>query len=242
MEFKNKIAVVTGATSGIGETTARMLLEKGAHVLGLGRNREKGRELEKTEGFTFYAADFCDSAQIEKACRQILREYPRIDILVNSAGISTEGTVESLSLDQWEESFQVNVTGTFLMCKHMVPAMRQNGYGRIINIASTAGTVGAPTLHVYSSTKGAVIQLSKSMAATYAKENILVNCVCPGGTLTPMMLNMDQQNADEFAKLFPIKRLARPDEIANVILFLASDKATFMVGSIVLVDGGFTCV
>lgn len=242
MEFKDKVAVVTGATSGIGEMTARMLLAKGAQVLGLGRNREKGLELEQLDGFTFFAVDFCDSAQIENACKQILQEYPTIDILVNSAGIATEGTVEVLSLSEWEESFQINVTGTFLMCKHLITAMRQNGYGRIINIASTAGTVGAPSLHVYSSTKGAIIQLSKSMAATYAQENILVNCVCPGGTLTPMMLNMDQQDADAFAKLFPIKRLAQPEEIANVILFLASDKATFMVGSTILVDGGFTCI
>ncbi|MEL7610523.1 MAG: SDR family oxidoreductase [Bacillota bacterium] len=242
MEFKDKVAVVTGATSGIGETTARMLLKKGARVLGLGRNREKGRELEKIAGFSFYAVDFRDSTQIESACGQILSEHPRIDILVNSAGIATEGTVESLGLSEWEESFQVNVTGTFLMCKHLIPAMRRNGYGRIVNIASTAGTVGAPTLHVYSSTKGAVIQLSKSMAATYAKENILVNCVCPGGTLTPMLLNMDRQDADAFAQLFPIKRLAQPEEVANVILFLASDEASFMVGGTVLVDGGFTCV
>ena len=242
MDFQNKIAVVTGATSGIGESVARLLLEQGAVVLGLGRNRDKGAELEKLTGFHFIPCDLSDSRGAEEVCRQLTRDYPRIDILVNSAGISVEGTVESLSLEDWEHSFRVNVTGTFLMCKYIVPLMRQAGYGRIVNLGSTAGTVGAPTLHTYSASKGAIIQLSKSMAATYASENILVNCVCPGGTLTPMMLNMEQQDAEDFAKLFPIGRLAQPEEIARVILFLCGDDASFMVGSTVLVDGGFTCV
>ena len=242
MNFSNKVAVVTGATSGIGESCARLLTEQGATVLALGRNEAKGRELEQLGKVRFYPCDFMDSAAIEAVCSRITEEYPQIDILINSAGISVEGTVEQLSLADWERSFQVNVTGTFLMCKYIVPSMRRAGYGRIVNLGSTAGTVGAPTLHTYSASKGAVIQLSRSMAASYAKENILVNCVCPGGTLTPMMLNMEQQDAAEFTKLFPIGRLAQPEEIANVILFLCGDEASFMVGSTVLVDGGFTCV
>lgn len=240
MDFHGKVAVVTGATSGIGESVARLLLEQGAVVLGLGRSREKGAELEKCGGFHFFRCDFGDSAGVEAVCREIAQAYPRIDILVNSAGISVEGTVETLSLEDWEASFRVNVTGTFLMCKYIVPLMRQAGYGRIVNLGSTAGTVGAPTLHTYSASKGAIIQLTKSMAATYAKENILVNCVCPGGTLTPMLLNMEQQDAEAFAQRFPIGRLAQPEEIARVILFLCGEDASFMAGSIVLVDGGFT--
>lgn len=240
MGFAGKLAVVTGATSGIGEACARLLLAQGATVLGLGRNAAKGAELEALGGFRFYACDFGDSAQVEAACTRITEEHDKIDILINSAGISVEGTVESLTLADWEYSFRVNVTGTFLMCKHLVPVMRRAGYGRIVNLGSTAGTVGAPTLHTYSASKGAIIQLTKSMAATYARENVLVNCVCPGATLTPMMLNMKQQDAEAFTSLFPIGRMAQPEEIARVILFLCGDEASFMAGSAVLVDGGFT--
>lgn len=240
MGFADKLAVVTGATSGIGEACARLLLAQGATVLGLGRNAAKGAELEALGGFRFYACDFGDSAQVEAACTRITEAYDKIDILINSAGISVEGTVESLTLADWEYSFRVNVTGTFLMCKHLVPVMRRAGYGRIVNLGSTAGTVGAPTLHTYSASKGAIIQLTKSMAATYARENVLVNCVCPGATLTPMMLNMEQQDAEAFTSLFPIGRMAQPEEIARVILFLCGDEASFMAGSAVLVDGGFT--
>lgn len=240
MGFADKLAVVTGATSGIGEACVRLLLAQGATVLGLGRNAAKGAELEALGGFRFYACDFGDSAQVEAACTRITEAYDKIDILINSAGISVEGTVESLTLADWEYSFRVNVTGTFLMCKHLVPVMRRAGYGRIVNLGSTAGTVGAPTLHTYSASKGAIIQLTKSMAATYARENVLVNCVCPGATLTPMMLNMEQQDAEAFTSLFPIGRMAQPEEIARVILFLCGDEASFMAGSAVLVDGGFT--
>ena len=239
MDFCGKVAIVTGATSGIGEETARQLMSKGAQVLAVGRSAEKGAELEK-RGAKFYACDLSDPEQIAALCAQIARDYPKVDILINNAGMSVDGTVETLALEQWEKIFALNVTSIFLMSKYILPLMRKNGYGRIVNIGSTAGTVGAWGLHAYSATKGAVIQLSKSMAAEYAKENILVNCVCPGGTLTPLMEGIG--GLDEFAKLFPIGRLGQPEEIARVIVFLASDEASFTVGSTVMVDGGFTCV
>ncbi|MGI5959696.1 MAG: SDR family NAD(P)-dependent oxidoreductase [Massiliimalia sp.] len=242
MNFQGKTAIVTGGTSGIGESTVRGLLEQGAYVLVLGRNEEKGKALEQLGNCTFYACQMGDPESIEQVCKQILKDHPKIDILVNNAGMSVDGTVESLSLEQWNEIFAVNVTSIFLMSKYIVPAMKQNGYGRIINVGSTAGTVGAWGLHAYSATKGAVIQLSKSMAAEYAKDGILVNCLCPGGTRTPLMEGIGANDLDEFTKLFPIGRLAQPEEIANTIIFLASEQSSFMTGSVVLVDGGFTCI
>lgn len=242
MNFQNRTAIVTGGTSGIGESTVRQLLEKGATVLVLGRNAEKGKQLEALGNCKFYSCDVADPASIESVCSKILEAHPTIDILVNNAGMSLDGTVESLTLEEWNRIFAVNVTSIYLMSKYIVPAMRKNGYGRIINIGSTAGTVGAWGLHAYSATKGAVIQLSKSMAAEYAKEGILVNCLCPGGTMTPLMEEIGANDLDDFAKLFPIGRLAQPDEIARTIVFLASEEASFMAGSTVLVDGGFTCI
>ena len=242
MNFENRIAIVTGGTSGIGESTVRLLIEKGATVLVLGRNAEKGQQLESLGNCKFYSCDVSVPTSIESVCKKSLEEYPTIDILVNNAGMSLDGTVESLSLEEWNRIFAVNVTSIYLMSKYIVPAMRKKGYGRIVNIGSTAGTVGAWGLHAYSATKGAVIQLSKSMAAEYAKEGILVNCLCPGGTMTPLMEGIGANDLDDFAKLFPIGRLAQPEEIAPVIVFLASEEASFMAGSTVLVDGGFTCI
>lgn len=241
MRFANKVAVVTGATSGIGEATALRLMSEGAKVIAIGRNIDKGKELESKGDCKFYAADFTKPEEIESVCAKIAEEIGWVNILVNSAGLSVGGTIEELTLAQWNEIFMVNVTATFLMSKYLLPLIRKQGGGRIVNIGSTAGTVGAWGLHAYSSTKGAVIQLSKSMACEYAKEGIMVNCVCPGGTKTPMMGD-DQAFLDEFAQLFPIQRLADPSEIANVIAFAASDEASFMSGSVILVDGGFTCI
>ena len=243
MEMSGKVAVITGGTSGIGRSTAEKLLERGATVLVLGRSRERGAEMEQLGNCHFYPCDMACPEEIAETCDAILRDYPEIDILVNNAGMSIDGTVETLSLEEWNQIFAVNVTSVYLMSKYLIPAIRKRGGGRIINIASTAGTVGAPGLDAYASTKGAVIQLTRSMAADYAAEGILVNTVCPGGTLTPLMCGIEANGSlDDFASLFPIKRLAQPEEIAAMIVFLASDAASFMAGSTVLVDGGFTCI
>lgn len=241
MKFQGKTVVLSGATSGIGEAAARMFRREGAQVVALGRNRQKGEELER-EGIRFFHCDMESPEEIAAVTKEILRDYARVDVLVNSAGICPGGTVETLSLEEWQRSFRINVDATFLLCKAFLPRMREQGGGRIINLGSTAGTVGADGLQAYSATKGAVIQLTKSMAAAYSCENILVNCLCPGGTRTPMMLCMGEEALSEFAQLFPIKRLGEPEEIASVILFLAGEGASFMTGSVVLVDGGFTCV
>lgn len=170
MEMSGKVAVITGGTSGIGRSTAEKLLERGAAVLILGRDRERGAEMERLGDCHFYPCDMACPEEIAKTCDAILRDYPEIDILVNNAGMSIDGTVETLSLEEWNRIFAVNVTSVYLMSKHLIPAIRRRGGGHIINIASTAGTVGAPGLDAYASTKGAVIQLTRSMAADYAAE------------------------------------------------------------------------
>lgn len=239
--FAGKTVVITGATSGIGEAAAIMFKNENAKVIGIGRNEEKGEYL-KSLGIDFMPCDVSNAGRLEEVCLKILQDNSSIDVLVNSAGISVYGTVETMSLEDWRESFAVNVDATFLTCKYFIPRMKEQGGGRIINLGSTAGTVGAGGLQAYSSTKGAVIQLTKSLAAEYSSQNILVNALCPGGTRTPMMLKDGEESCNNFAQLFPIKRLGEPEEIASAILFLAGDGASFMTGSVMLVDGGFTCI
>lgn len=242
MNFEHRIAIVTGATSGIGESTTKKLLEMGATVIAVGRNPERGKVLEEHPNCHFYPCDLSDASAIETLCQKIAAVYPTVDILINNAGMSVDGTVETIALDDWKKIFALNVDSIFLMSKYIIPLMRKNRYGRIVNIASTAGVVGAWNLHAYSATKGAVIQLTKSMACEYAKENIMVNAIAPGGTLTPLMAGIGDGDLASFASLFPIGRLGQPEEIANAIIFAASEESSFMSGSVIMVDGGFTCV
>ncbi|MDD2371208.1 MAG: SDR family NAD(P)-dependent oxidoreductase [Firmicutes bacterium] len=244
MKLKNKIAIVTGGTLGIGEAIAREFAREGAQLIILGRNTDRGTSVckdissefgVKTE---FYQIDLNDSSAIKKTMDDIIKKYSNIDILVNNAGIATQGTVESLDEEQWDAIFRVNVKAPYLICKYIVPVMRNNGSGSIINIGSSAGLVGAWGLHAYSATKGAIIQLTKSMAAQYAKENIRVNALCPGATATPLLDNIDQ----EFIKMIPMQRMANPIEIAKGAVFLASGDSSFMTGANLVIDGGFTAI
>lgn len=244
MKLKDKVAIITGGTLGIGEAIANEFAKEGAHLIILGRNNERGKavsdNLTTRYGVSceFYQTDFNDSRSIVETIEEITRKHPRIDILVNNAGIATGGTVESLSEEEWDEIFRVNVKAPFLMCKHIVPVMRKNGSGSIINIGSSAGLVGAWGLHAYSATKGAVIQLTKSMASQYAKDKIRVNALCPGATRTPLLDKVDQ----EFIKMIPMGRMADPVEIAKGAVYLASDDSSFMTGANLVIDGGFTAV
>jgi len=199
IDLSNKVAIITGGTLGIGEAIATEFAKEGAELIILGRNVDRGQavssNLSNSCGVSceFYQTDFNDSKSIIETINKITEKYPRIDILVNNAGIATGGTVESLSEEQWDEIFRVNVKAPYLMCKYIVPIMRKNGSGSIINIGSSAGLVGAWGLHAYSATKGAIIQLTKSMAGQYAMENIRVNALCPGATKTPLLDKVDQE-------------------------------------------------
>lgn len=245
--LEGKIALITGATSGIGEATALRFAEEGASLALLGRNEGNGKCLEEKirklgVQANFYRCDVASLEEIAEVTQAVERDFSRIDILFNGAGIATAGTIEELSFEEWDMSFMVNVRATFAFCKWAVPLMRVNGSGNIINVASTAGTVGANGLHVYSSSKGAVVLLSKSMAADYSRENIRVNCLCPGATMTPMMDGLGEEGLQEFCKLIPAQRMAEAREIANTALFLASDESSFVYGSTLVADGGFTAI
>ena len=243
MQLSGKVAIVTGGTAGIGKAIVKRFCEEGASVIFVGRNGEKGKELEselKEKGYDaiFSPCDVSDTLNVDCVIKKTWNEHGKIDVLVNCAGIIVNGTIEEVDLYDWEEIFRVNVTAPYYLSREVVPLMRKGGGGSIINIASTAGLVGAPTLHAYSATKGALIQLTMSMAASYAKDNIRVNALCPGATATEMLDEIDQ----EFLERIPMGRAGTTEEVAGAAVFLASKDSGFVTGATLLSDGGFTAV
>jgi len=247
-DFTDRNIVVTGATAGIGWETARRYIDAGGNVIAVARNQEKGKELERYAvsakgSCAFFACDFQKPDSIESLGAEILERFPRIDILINCAGIIINKTILDMTVEEWDAIFNVNVKATFLMCRAFLPGMLKARSGHIVNIGSTAAFCGANNLHAYASTKGAVVQLTRSLAADYSERGVIVNCVCPGATNTDMMNNGDSpEQVDEFTKRFPVGRYAEPREIANVILFASSDEASNMAGSIIMDDGGFSAI
>lgn len=244
MKLENKIAVITGGTAGIGRAIAEEFAREGAELILLARDEKKGNEaveeLAREYGTKcrFMVTDFNQPETVKEALKNISELYERIDILVNNAGIAISGTVETLTEEEWDEIFRVNVKAPYLMCKHIVPLMKKNGSGSIINIGSSAGLVGAGGLEAYSATKGAVIQLTRAMAADYATSGIRVNALCPGATRTALIDTVNQ----EFIRKIPMQRMAEPVEIGKGALYLASDDSSFMTGAVLVIDGGFTAV
>jgi len=172
--------------------------------------------------------------------------YGRLDVLVNNAGVELAKTVPDTTEDEWNRLMAVNLKGVFLCCKAAIPVMERQGGGVIVNVASEMGVVGGSEIAAYAASKGGVVQLTKAMAIDHAGDQIRVNCVCPGPVATPLLeaLIRDSSNPEEERRQIVdrtlLKRLARPEEIANVILFLASDAASYLTGSIVVADGGWT--
>jgi len=234
-----KKAIIIGATSGIGQEVAKCLLLEGWKIGVAGRRQSSLENLQRAapDQIQIQALDVTQEDASEKL-NLLIDKLGGMDLFLLSSGIGFQNM--DLNMEVELNTAHTNVAGFIRMVDTAFTYFKKNGGGHLAVISSIAGTKGLGVAPAYSATKGAVIQLSKSMAAEYAKENILVNCVCPGGTLTPLMEGIG--GLDEFAKLFPIGRLGQPEEIARVIVFLASDEASFTVGSTVLVDGGFTCV
>ena len=175
MNLENKIAIITGATSGIGWSTALVFAKAGAQVVATGRDFSRGESLLNemnrlsNKEHLFVQADVTDHGEIKKVIDSTVKKYGTFNILINNAGIAPQGTIETMTVEEWDKVFNVNVRSIFLFSKYSVPVMRQNGGGSIVTISSTAGVVGAYNLHAYSASKGAVIQLTKSMAADYGR-------------------------------------------------------------------------
>ncbi len=249
--LRGKAALVTGGASGIGRATALLFAREGAAVAVVDLDERRGREvvdLIAAEGgrALFEKVDVTRSAECRRAVGRTEREFGGLQVLYNNAGIIRRTTVLDTSEEDWDRVMQVNVKSIFLMCREAIPLMAGQGGGSIISTASDWGLVGGARAAAYCASKGAVVLLTKAMAADHASQNIRVNCVCPGNVDTPMLrdearqLAMPEERFLEQAVDALLCRLARPEEVAQAVLFLASDASSFITGSALVVDGGST--
>ncbi len=244
IRLEGKVALITGASRGIGFATAKLMSEAGATVV-LNYNRTKGPAEELAQGIKrsggkalAVKANVADRGEVEAMVDTVIREFGRIDILVNNAGIWTYGEIDTMPDEVWDETMDINLRGVFYCTRAVVPHMKRQGGGRIINLSSTAGQRGEAFHSHYAATKGAIISFTKSLAVELAPHNILVNAVAPGWVDTEMSAEALEQEGDKITAIIPLRRPGKAEEIAGPILFLASDLASYMTGEIVNVNGG----
>lgn len=249
MRLQNKVALITGGTSGIGEATVRLFAAERAKVAFTGRRVELGLNLQSLIPHShFILADHRKLEDCQRSVAETVATFGRIDVLFNNAGIVIGGTAEQTSEEDWAEVMSLNVTGVWRMSKLVVPLMRAQGGGVIVNNASDWGLVGGPNALAYSTSKGAVVQLTRSMALDHARENIRINAVCPGDTFVQRWLGRGyfegsggvDEGLARMGDALPMGRVGEADEIARAVLFLASDDSSFMTGVALPVDGGNT--
>ena len=254
MRLKNKVALITGASSGIGRATAILFAKEGAKVVVADIDSKGGAEtvkMIKNNGgkAVFVYADVTVAAETQKILETALKEYGRLDILFNNAGINPLGTVADTSEEVWNRTIDVNLKSIFLCSKYAIPIMTKQGGGVIINTASVNGLVALPDEVAYDASKGGVVMLTKAMAIDHGSQNIRVNCVCPGATDTPLLRRYIKEATDSEKQLktfieynAALRRLIQPEEIAFTVLFLASDEASAITGVALPVDGGCTAI
>ena len=246
MSFKGKVAVVTGGSSGMGAATARALASAGAQVNLIDIDKKGAEETAQKTGSEIFIGDVSNSEFCDLTIDSIVQKQGQVDILVNAAGIILRADALETNDDNWKRIMAVNVDGVFFMCRSAIRHMVNKKSGSIVNFGSIWGDVASSGATAYCVIKGAVHQLTKALALEHAEDGIRVNAVAPGEVNTPMIkAGRDKPpTGDELQELanatIPIKRLAEPEEIAEVVLFLASEKSSYMTGSIVPVDAGYT--
>lgn len=243
-----KVALITGAASGIGSATARVFAREGARVAGFDANAEGDEDwnaaVAAAEGSFLVAGDVRDEDAVQKVVAEAADRLGSVDIVVNAAGVAGGGAVHMVDAAEWDRVLDINLKGTFLVCKHALVKMLEQKSGSIVNIASVEGLAGSEGGSAYNASKGGVCLLGKNLAMDYAKQGIRVNTVCPGFIDTPLLRSVLDMEAmaevrERIIYAHQLGRFGRPEEIANAILFFASDESSFVTGQDLAVDGGF---
>jgi NAD(P)-dependent dehydrogenase (short-subunit alcohol dehydrogenase family) len=238
--LEGRVALVTGAASGLGLACAERFAREGARVIGIDLH-----EPDAWPGAAFELVDVTHEDAVARTVDSVVREHGSLDAVCNAAGVAGGGPVHLVQLAEWERVLRVNLTGTFLVCKHAVVPMMEQGSGSIVNFASIEGLEGTEGGSAYNASKGAVVILTKNMAIDYGRRGVRVNCICPGFIDTPMFRAvMDSEGMGTYRERYreehKLGRFGRPEEIAGAALFLVSDDASFVTGHALVVDGGFT--
>tara|TARA_R110002049_G_scaffold4601_5_gene32526 strand:+ start:731469 stop:732248 length:780 start_codon:yes stop_codon:yes gene_type:complete len=247
-QLADNVAIVTGGSKGLGEAMAAGLASAGANLLLVSRNEDEAKAAAATIADEYpvkaigLAADVSCEEQVEAMVARCMKEFGRIDILINNAGVNIRGPIEDLSLDDFRKVQSINVDAMWLCCKHVAGVMKERQYGRIINMASTLGLVGLANRTPYATSKGAVVQMTRALGLEFALDKITVNAICPGPFLTPM--NVPIAESEEAKKFIvgatAVERWGEMNEIQGAALFLASPASSYMTGSMLTVDGGWT--
>jgi len=249
--FKDKVAVITGGAQGIGEAIARRLASEGAMVAILDIQCEKGQAVakdicSKKGSATAIKVDITDSQDVKQAVKEVEDKLEKVDILVNNAAWSGEAApFIELTEEHWDKLIAINLRGPITVTRAVLDGMINRNCGKIVNIGSDAGRLGAGGESIYSACKGGIITFTKTLARELTRYNILVNCVCPGPTDTPMRVTVYKDNpkrAEAMQRLIPMRRIGKPEEVAAAVAFLASDEANYIVGQTLSVSGGLTMI
>ena len=239
--FKEKVAVVTGGASGIGLATTKKLLSEDANVIILDLKMDEEIINSLGETALYLKCDVSNEENVKNCIEEIIKKFDHIDYLVANAGIGgSSSKPHEVSMDEWNKVISVNQTGIFLLNKYVINEMLKSGKGAVVNTSSMYGLVGSTTSFAYSASKGAINQMTRSLALTYARENIRVNAIAPGYVDTPILSMVPDNIKEAMGTELPIGRLGKDTEIANLICYLLSDDASFITGAIIPIDGGFT--
>jgi NAD(P)-dependent dehydrogenase (short-subunit alcohol dehydrogenase family) len=243
MKLDGKVAFITGFGSGLGQAIAVMFAKQGAAVAGTSTTKSKGEEtvaMIENHGrkAQFHSGDVGDSEQMKSLIAAAVQHYGGLDIVVNSAGVRTNGSITEISEEAWDRTLDVNLKGAFVVSRLAIPEMKKRGGGVILHIGARSGMLGQAGRAAYCASKGGLIRLTEAMAMDHAKDNIRVNCICPGPVRTPMVDTSTPEKLARYTTRVPLGRIGEPDDVAYAALYLASDEASYVTAAILPVDAG----